>query len=33
MAGPDTNTEVRAAITIAPDMRGFIADYIRRAVK
>jgi hypothetical protein len=33
MAGPDTNTEVRAAITIAPDMRAFIADYIRRAVK
>jgi tripartite-type tricarboxylate transporter receptor subunit TctC len=33
MAGPDTNTEVRAAITIAPEMRAFIADYIKRATK
>jgi hypothetical protein len=33
VAGPDTNNEVRAAITISPDMRAFIADYIRRAVK
>ena len=31
VAGPDTNNEVRAAITVAPDMRAFIADYIRRA--
>ena len=33
VAGPDTNREVRTAITISPDMRAFIADYIRRAVK
>jgi len=33
VAGPDTNNEVRAAITISADMRAFIADYIRRAVK
>jgi hypothetical protein len=33
VAGPDTNTEVRSAITISPDMRAFIADYVRRAVK
>jgi len=24
---------VRTAITISPDMRAFIADYVRRAVK
>jgi hypothetical protein len=33
VAGPDTNNEVRTAITILPDMRAFIADYIRRVVK
>ena len=33
IAGPDTNKEVRSAISISPDMRAFIADYIRRAVK
>ena len=33
VAGPDTNKEVRAAITISPDMRAFIADYVRRAAK
>lgn len=33
VAGSDTNTEVRAAITISPEMRTFIADYVRRAVK
>jgi hypothetical protein len=33
VAGPDTNNEVRTAITISTDMRAFIADYIRRAVK
>jgi tripartite-type tricarboxylate transporter receptor subunit TctC len=33
MAGPGTNEEVRAAITISPDMRAFIADYVRRGVK
>jgi len=33
IAGPDTNNEVRDAITIPPPMRAFIADYIRRGVK
>jgi tripartite-type tricarboxylate transporter receptor subunit TctC len=33
VAGPDTNNEVRSAITISPDMRAFIADYVRRAVR
>jgi hypothetical protein len=33
VAGPDTNNEVRAAITISPAMRAFIADYVRRGVK
>jgi tripartite-type tricarboxylate transporter receptor subunit TctC len=33
IAGPDTNNEVRSAITISPAMRAFIADYIRRGVR
>ena len=33
VAGPDTNKEVRAATTISPEMRAFIADYVRRATK
>jgi hypothetical protein len=33
VAGPHPNAEVRSAITISPDMRAFIADYIKRAVK
>jgi hypothetical protein len=33
VAGPDTNKEVRAAITISPEMRAFIADYVKRGVK
>ena len=33
VAGPDTNKEVRAALTISPEMRAFIADYVRRGVK
>jgi tripartite-type tricarboxylate transporter receptor subunit TctC len=33
VAGPGTNDEVRAAIAISPEMRAFIADYVRRAVK
>jgi hypothetical protein len=33
VAGPDTNKEVRAAITISPEMRAFIADYVRRGVR
>jgi putative tricarboxylic transport membrane protein len=33
IAGADTNSEVRAALTISPAMRAFIADYVRRAAK
>ena len=33
VAGPDTNREVRTAITIAPEMRAFLADYIKRATR
>jgi putative tricarboxylic transport membrane protein len=33
VAGPDTNAEVRSAITISPEMRAFVADYVRRAAK
>ena len=33
VAGIDTNAEVRAALTVSPEMRTFIADYVRRAPK
>jgi tripartite-type tricarboxylate transporter receptor subunit TctC len=33
MAGPDTNKEVRQAIALSPELRAFIADYIKRANK
>ena len=33
IAGPDTTTEVRAAFAVPPDMRVFIADYIKQAAK
>ena len=33
VTGPDTNKQVREAIAIAPEMRAFIADYVRRAAK
>jgi tripartite-type tricarboxylate transporter receptor subunit TctC len=33
VAGPATNKEVRAALTISPEMRAFIADYVKRGVK
>jgi tripartite-type tricarboxylate transporter receptor subunit TctC len=33
VAGPDTNDEVRRAITISPDMRAFIADYVKRGAR
>ena len=33
IAGVDTNKEVRSAISISPEMRAFIADYIKRGVK
>ena len=32
-AGPDTNHGVRAALTVSPQMRAFLADYVRRGVK
>jgi hypothetical protein len=31
VAAADTNAQVRAAISVAPEMRAFIADYVRRA--
>jgi tripartite-type tricarboxylate transporter receptor subunit TctC len=33
VAGPDTNREVRTAITIVPEMRAFLADYIKRGIR
>jgi len=33
VTGADTNRAVRAAITLPPEMRAFIAEYVRRAVK
>jgi tripartite-type tricarboxylate transporter receptor subunit TctC len=33
IAGDDTSNEVRAAITLTPEMRAFVADYVRRAMK
>jgi len=33
IAGADTNAEVRAALTISPPMRAYIADYVKRVVK
>jgi hypothetical protein len=33
VTGADTNKAVRAAVTLSPEMRAFIADYVRRAVK
>jgi len=33
IAGADTNAEVRAALTISPSMRAFIADYVKRVVR
>jgi tripartite-type tricarboxylate transporter receptor subunit TctC len=33
VTGTDVNAKVREAITVAPDMRAFLADYIRRAAK
>jgi hypothetical protein len=30
VAGPDTNTEVRRALTTKPETRAFIADYIKK---
>jgi tripartite-type tricarboxylate transporter receptor subunit TctC len=33
VTGTDTNATVRAAITLPPETRAFIAEYVRRAVK
>src|SRR5262245_53090329 len=33
MTGTDTNAAVRTAITLPPETRAFIADYVKRAVK
>jgi putative tricarboxylic transport membrane protein len=33
LAGAGTNAEVRAALTVAPAMRSFIADYVKRVAK
>jgi hypothetical protein len=29
-AGPDTNQTVRAALTVRPEIRAFVADYIKK---
>ena len=29
--GPNTNHEVRTALTVSPQMRAFIADYVKKA--
>jgi tripartite-type tricarboxylate transporter receptor subunit TctC len=33
IAGPDTNKEVRDALTISPAMRAFIAEYVKRGTR
>jgi len=33
IAGPDTNKEVRDALTISPAMRAFIAEYVRKGAR
>jgi hypothetical protein len=33
VTGADTNTTVRAALALPPEMRAFIAEYVRRAVR
>jgi tripartite-type tricarboxylate transporter receptor subunit TctC len=33
IAGPDTNREVRDALTISPTMRAFIADYVKKGAR
>ena len=29
--GPNTNKEVREGLTVSPQMRAFLADYVKRA--
>jgi tripartite-type tricarboxylate transporter receptor subunit TctC len=33
VTGPQLNKEVREALALSPEMRAFLADYVRRAVK
>jgi tripartite-type tricarboxylate transporter receptor subunit TctC len=33
IAGPDTNAQVRSTLAVSPEMRAFIADYIKRAAR
>jgi tripartite-type tricarboxylate transporter receptor subunit TctC len=33
VAGPDTNRQVRSALTVKPEIRAFVADYIKNANK
>ena len=33
VAGPDTNRQVRAALTVKPEIRDFVADYIKNTNK
>jgi hypothetical protein len=33
VAGPDTNRQVRAALTVKPEIRAFVADYIKNTNK
>ena len=30
-AGPDTSEKVRAALTVRPEVRNFVSDYIKAA--
>jgi hypothetical protein len=33
VAGPNTNAQVRRALSITPQMRAFIANYVKSAKK
>jgi hypothetical protein len=33
VTGANTNAAVRGALALPPEMRAFIAEYVRRAVK
>jgi hypothetical protein len=33
VTGPEINKEVRRALALSPEMRAFLADYVRRATK
>jgi hypothetical protein len=32
-AGPETNDTVRAALTVRPEIRTFVSDYIKQIAK